>query len=914
MAKLENLPKGYLVGKVISSEKKEPVEKVKIYVKGLPLDATTDKTGAFNLELPEGNYSLSVIHPNYATQTVEGIVITAKETVKKTVEITPAGLELAEFVVLAPHIEGSLASVMAEEKNSNAIANVIGSEQMSKKGDSNAAAALKRVPGITLIGGKYVYVRGLGDRYSATELNNLALPSPNPLKRTVPLDMFPSSVIGSLQVQKSFSPDISGAFGGGYVNIRTKQTKDDDYAKVKFGLSMHSTMGQDVMSYQGSDSDWTGKDDGYRAFNSGLEDAMTPVIGEEKPNLDAFDNDQLQNMITKRSYNRMDKQVPLGKELSVEVSKNFNLGSDHEIGILANYGYKTEAEYREYTMYDYILSSAGVQTPTPDNIATNKNYKETVQQGGIANLAYRYENLSARYTKLYILNTLNQTRDVSGSFGENNLLEQNTYLEWQERELSADQLTMELEYEALFAHKLDAGIEIAKAKEYVPGDVYYKYRKQDEEDPYYFQRNISEMTIGNRSTADDVISSYIKNKTTIPVLSDDDNIEVGFSTEQKEREGRVNTMLIKSKVREEEITTSQIDTVLNYDADQLEYRVISQPKENYDASLDRRAYYIKTAFKPVDAMEVIIGARKEFLSQSVDQYDIVDNKVALVNSSLEFDKTLPSYAVKYAFNEQNQLKFAYAKTFVYPDFREFINSEFIHPEFVAKIAGNSELVETDIDSYDLQYGYYFDTIDNITVSLFYKEMQNPIEDVTTFTTSTVDRFSFDNSKSAELTGFELSWYKNLGFVYESLDSLAFSGNYTQIDSHVTLTEDQKRKFVTQSRPLQGLSPEVLNLSLTYQDDDRSLNLAYNKMAERLMRVAIRNGDVIFAHDDYEVPPQLLDFTWIEKFASEMLDTDFSMTFKAQNLLDDKTVWKQKELTTLEYKTGQKFSLSLEAKF
>ena len=141
-------------------------------------------------------------------------------------------MELEEFIVLAPKVHGSLTSVMAEEKQSNAITNILSSEQMSKKGDSSAASALKRVTGVTLVDGKNVFVRGLGDRYSNIEMNSMPLPSPDPTKRIVPLDIFPSGVISSMKVQKSATADIPASFGGGYIDIRTKDSAKDDYVKL----------------------------------------------------------------------------------------------------------------------------------------------------------------------------------------------------------------------------------------------------------------------------------------------------------------------------------------------------------------------------------------------------------------------------------------------------------------------------------------------------------------------------------------------------------------------------------------------------------------------------------------------------------------------------------------------------------
>ncbi len=904
---------GFVTLQLTSSEDTKPIKDARIFVKGLQIDLKSDAKGFVTLTVPEGNQTISIIHSEYSSQTVKVAVI-GNESINKFVEMTPASMELEEFVVLAPQVQGSVAAVMAEERNSESIANIIGSEQMSKQGDSNAASALKRVAGITILGGKYIYVRGLGDRYSSTELNGMALPSPNPVKRTVPLDMFPSGVIGSLQVQKTFTPDITGAFGGGYVNVRTKKSSDDDYAKIKVGMNIHDSFGKEAPSYQGSSSDWSGFDDGYRSFGSGLVNSMTPVVGQNPPSLE-YTKDEMQSYLKKRNIDNQTTNVPLGGEVEVEVAKSFTVADEHELSFLASYGYKSEAKLQTYTSYDYLTSRDGVQESTPDNTAVNDSYRETVQHGGLFNAGYTFRNFDIAYTKLYVLNTLDQTRSVEGTFGENNSQELQSYLEWQERELDINQINGGLSYDLLTDNRFDFGYEFATASEYVPNDVVYNYKKVFANQPYVFQPRQSKLTYNNRTTDDEVKNFYLKNKTDIPLLSDEDYLELGYVQENKERVGNRRELTIQSSITDTDVISGPIGGIIDYGTgDELDYSITSQPKDQYNASLDRKAFYLKGLLKPIEDLDLTFGMRHVDLTQAVKQYEVTNNIVGTTTNELKFSKNLPSLGAKYNINESNQIRLAYSETFVYPDFREFVDAEFIHPVFLAKIAGNPDLIETDIQSVDFRYDYFFNKIDSISTSLFYKHMDNPIEDTQTFTTGTLPRYSFENSAAADLAGIELSWYKNLGFITGMLDDVVFSGNYTYIDSKVELTPEQQRKFVTQDRGLQGLSPQVLNLSFTYEEsDNRTLNLSYNKMSERLMRVALKNGTVIYALDDYEVPPHLLDFTWTEQFKTETFG-NMAFTFKLKNILDDETIWKQGGNTTLSYKTGRSVSMALSAKF
>ena len=256
-----------LHGTILSSETGLPVLNARVFVKGTSEEARTNGDGYFQITVPaKVPVSISMVHSEYASHTLNDIYLMRIEHVAKEFNLPPASLELEEYVVLAPKVKGSIASIVAEEKETHSISNILSSEEFGKKGDSDAAGALKRVTGVTLVGGKDVYVRGLGERYSNIEMNSMPLPSPNPLKRAVPLDIFPAGAISSMKVQKSATADIPSSFGGGYIDIRTKDSsKDtDDYVKISVDAKANTDTGDEMYGYEGGDSDWTGFDDGYR--------------------------------------------------------------------------------------------------------------------------------------------------------------------------------------------------------------------------------------------------------------------------------------------------------------------------------------------------------------------------------------------------------------------------------------------------------------------------------------------------------------------------------------------------------------------------------------------------------------------------------------------------------------------------
>jgi hypothetical protein len=229
----KDLGEGIITGTVISAETSNPVSDVQVFLSGLNKRYKTNAQGQFKAKVPVSEYSVSLLHSAYNTQTKDKVTIVKDKTTALTFKLTPSGVELAEYVVLEPFLASTLASVIEEQRSSSSVSTVLGSEQISRNGDSDVASALRRASGLTIIGGKFVFIRGLGERYSTTLINGSAIPSPDPTRRVVPLDLFPTTFIDSILVQKSYSVDRPGEFAGGTLDMRTKRVPDEFF--VKFG-------------------------------------------------------------------------------------------------------------------------------------------------------------------------------------------------------------------------------------------------------------------------------------------------------------------------------------------------------------------------------------------------------------------------------------------------------------------------------------------------------------------------------------------------------------------------------------------------------------------------------------------------------------------------------------------------------
>ena len=238
---------------------------------------------------------------------------------------------LDEVVTTGTRLKGTATAVIEERKNQAFVADILGAEQISRTGDSDAASALRRVTGLTLVDGKFIYVRGLGERYSSTQLNGAAVPSPDPTRNVIPLDLFPSDIIESLSVQKAFSPSMPASFGGGNVNIRLKTIPDNFLFNMSGNLGYNSENSADALSYNGGGQDWLGKDDGTRAVPESIQTRW-----DNKQFLDNLEQDVALSLLSdvNRDYDSFLKSVAPDVGFGFSLGNSVELDDDWRIGFL----------------------------------------------------------------------------------------------------------------------------------------------------------------------------------------------------------------------------------------------------------------------------------------------------------------------------------------------------------------------------------------------------------------------------------------------------------------------------------------------------------------------------------------------------------------------------------------------------
>ena len=917
---------GRLSGSLRNAEDGAAIEGARIFISGQGRDVRSDAEGRFEIELPPGAYSVSVLHSGFNTLTRDGIEVPPGDVARLGLELTPSGTELPEFVVIEPYIAGSLASVLEERRTEQAVANILGSEQISKAGDSDAASALRRVTGLTLVDGRFIYIRGLGERYSSTLLNGANVPSPDATRRVVPLDLFPTGIVDSIAVKKGYTSDLPGEFGGGTVEIRTRTVPETGFFDIEYTMGhLEGTTGKEGLGYRGGGSDWTGYDNGTRA--------QPPLMAET-----IADGTQLQpfNRFTGRGIPTDELEV-IGESLPVNwdvqrssVAPNLGLtaaggdawevGQNTRLGFLAAGAYKSDWASNQEHRIEFVNSGGGLLESENDYLLHTTN--RSIDLSGFVTLGAEIgENHSLAYNWMLLRNTTDRAlieqgfnKDADG--GDVRFTE----LEWVEREMTANQLLGEHTLSALGRLKLDWQYTTATASSDAPDTRRYRYDPdpltEDETDYIFSIRNDSNQR--RWSELEDESDSWNLDFA-VPFEwfdNTDASLLFGLNEVEKARDSSIRRFSYRSRGPVsgsiELRRNGSVEDIIFADTiapDGWQVEEVTIATDAYTAQQTIEAWHAGFDISFGEVLRLAGGVRDEQSTQSVSTFNLFDPDRNPVISSLDTDDTFPYLSGTWSIGDQ-QFRFGYGESINRPDFTELSASLYKDPILDRLVKGNPDLDVAYVTHYDIRWDYYFNESEFISLGVFMKEFDQPIESVI-LASADSDLTSFDNADAAENFGVEFELYKTLGFLdrrwgWGSIwDHLYLSANYAWIDSEITLSEDNAAIQTSDKRPLQGQSPYVLNFQVGYDGEDRRINAAllFNVFGERIVDVGT-NG----SPDIYEQPRESLDFVYSQSFGN------WKLKAKLTNLLDPDRKLTQGIETTRISRAGREYSIGLEYAF
>ncbi|AQR60800.1 TonB-dependent receptor [Brevundimonas sp. LM2] len=877
----------------------------------------------------------ALIAPGLAYAQTAPVQQTPAQQAEPTVQESDAEQEstLDEIVVLGRYIP-------EPNRESSEVAAFVTAEDLQRTGDSNAAAALTRVTGLSVVEGRFIYVRGLGERYSSALLNGSPLPSPEPLQRVVPLDLFPANVLDSVTVQKTYSANFPGEFGGGVIDLQTIDAPNDPFftMQVEIGGNTEAT-GQEGLTYFGSRTDFLGFDDDTRDIPGEL--ALAFQSGNQiQQGTGAFTDRQLQqigrslNNAPLRLLQREENPVDVGLEVSGGFSNETPLGT---LGVIAVAGYDNSWRIRQ-GFQEAGGFDAGTLIPLDSfQFASNQNDVQLNLLGGLSLSGADHE---LKWTNFYVRNTTKEARSRVGPvFDAGGNILRDDFTEWFVRELFSTQLAGEHDFMD-GALELDWRAAYATTSRDAPYETRFSYA-QNATGAFVHRTGGGGNLISFSELDDDVYSAGADVRYTLPLSELRDVTFAGgvaFLDNSRDSERRDLTFTGGNNLTQDQLE-SRVDyytSDFNIGPNGLVLQEITGQNgaAAYDGELQVNAAYVSVEAEIIPLVTTTVGVRYEEAEQSVTTRDLFGNTAPLLATRLEEEYFLPAFTATWNFAEDMQLRLGASQTIGRPQFRELAAQPYTDPESDRTFNGNPFLVDTEILNLDARYEWYFDRQQFFTFGVFYKDLDKPVESTIVAITNTDKQQSFLNAPQAVIYGAEVEakkyfewpdsgtsfiankrWLVQANYTYSSSEVKVESGD-TVVSPGDTVPQPADF-FIEDGSRLQGQSEHVANLQLGWEDDTArsQATIIVNYVSERI--TARGAGAAGNREPDFiQEPGVFLDFVYRKDFT--VAERDLGFALELRNLLgtdfDEYQEFGDSKIRINNYDLGSSASVSLTARF
>jgi outer membrane receptor protein involved in Fe transport len=848
-----------------------------VLIKGTKFNATTDIDGKYSISITPGSY---IIQFSFVGYEPKEIPVKVTEGAKLTINqaLSSGAFTLKDVVVKATVNRQKETALLLEQKNAVEIKQSIGAQEMSRKGVSNVEQGLTKITGVTKVGSRGIFVRGLEDRYNNLLVNNLSAPSNNPYRKILPLDIFSTDIVGAIDVYKTFNTNISGDFAGATFNIATStSSKSETKLNIGFGYTTNNNLSpfliaSDIKNTKGL----LGLSGGDRSLSSAL--------GSTPSNHVLTTNESLETL--KSGWNVSETKNPLNTSINFLHSEKFNLAE----GKYFSYLLSLNAE-NSYSILKGISNTFDTNG-TYNNNTINSEYHYKTAVSSLLNLNYKTTKLNLVSNTFYLRSTDNLIQDQKGAFSgllENknvlvrtNQLDQSDYINSQ---LLADYKIGNNE-----TQKLKAGVSFATTSYQQPDRKFFKSNLDS-------NNNISVSYGGNnfiRQYLDINGNSFVSGLLEYNLkFGKEAQNAISFGYNGNLSNTSTSYRFIKTNSNSNKTVNgyinSDIDSILESDlvAGNFNYQENSNASYKTKLNENTNAAYSNLLFKINEKWEINGGVRFEKFTRDINYRfngsfsDPFDKK--------KFDKNyfLPAINIKYALVERANLRFAASKNYTKPVTMEVIPISYINGDGTS-VQGNPFLVNSDNLNFDLKYEFFPTSKELFVISAFAKHLDNPIE--RTFRGEAGGNITtFLNSKKADLYGIEIEGILDLGRLGSSLDQFSVGLNTTIMKSDVTvnpITIDRttgnpiESAETHQKRELQGASKWLANADLKYEFNftenwSNTANLVYSVFGKRIYSVGSLGLDHI-----YELPVQQLDFVWTSKISDK-----YSLKFGVNNILN-----------------------------
>lgn len=860
---------GTLAGKVRDEKSGDDLIGANIFVVKTNLGASTDIDGRYQIKkIPDGVYDVRISFLGYQTKLIAGVEIKKGE--QTTLDISlqeDQGIQQQEVVISASAIKSGEGAMLAERKKAASIGDGISAEQMKRAPDATSGDALKRVPGVTIVDNKFVFVRGTSERYSNTILNGTAISGSEPEKKSFSFDMFPSNLLENIVIAKTFTPDVPGDFAGGNVQLSTVEFPEyfTVRADVNSGFNTKASL-KDFQSYDGGTRDWLGMDDGKRSIPKGIpadvsKAALTPEALQTAGRL--FQNNWKTSSTGK---------APMNSGFDLSIGNAFDAFEESQFGFIAALTYKNSYTYSQIDRNDYDADKTKFAY-------TGYKTSYSVLWGGMANLTYKYNP----FNKISLKNVYNRNADdevnfLSGVDYDAPYDRQTTAIRYIERDVYSMQAGGEHVFTGLSGIQLQWRVSNSESNRNEPDYRRYSYvRDAGTSDPYRILMDYqASLKNGGRyySTLKDIVRSYGAD---ITIPAQEFRIKIGGLYEDKDRafNSRLLGFVYPFSGFDFNLLYYSIDSIFapqNIRPNGFHLAEYSSGFNNYSAAQATVSYYAM-----IDLPFVFFGQNFRFIGGS--RVENVDQRVA----SMDFAGTtpirggakkidiLPSINLTWIVTDNTNLRLAYSNTVNRPELRELAPFTYYDFNTQTSIYGNPALKRALINNYDIRFEIFPRPGEIVSFSIFYKNIEDAIELASVPGSALGADRTYVNANKAKNYGYEIEFRQGLELFTEVLADFAVTGNYSQVTSSVDVPTSGIGLGKT-GRPLQGQSPYMINLGIMYGTLEYGLNasLMYNKFGERIAELATQ-----YTEDIKEQPRDVLDLT-ITKSIGQNLEGKISV--------------------------------------
>lgn len=888
------------------------------------IKAVTDIDGNFSLQnLKDGTYTLYIKYVGYKTQKIDGVqlkggkwidgkaIVSSKDTSSKndasekallTIALQPDEQQLNEVTITAVERRNTDAAMIQVAKNSPVIVSNVSAQEISRTQDTNAGEVIRRVPGVSLIDDKFVMVRGLSQRYNNVWVNGGAVPSSEADSRAFSFAIIPSSQIDNLTIVKSPTAEYPADYSGGFIIVNTKEIPAENSFNIAVGGNWNTSSAFKDFSYsKGSGTDFLGFDNGLRNLNGGIQAALNPQLDANGKPVGDYATSLLGNGLNNDWL--VKNRKPLGDlKLAASLNRRWMLGG-RTLGMLAAMNYTNE--YRTYENMEnnlYGIYDAANDKPNYLRHSVDDQYNNNVRLGAMLNFTFLSKDGNHKYQLKNIFNQLATSRYTwrDGVSAQSNL-ERSAEYYYRSRTTYNGQLTGK---HTFTSDALDWSIGYAYANRHLPDRRRYLIDDALESGVYALSTG-NDISREWTQLDEHILSLGVNDKHHFKFGNFEPNLQVGAYGEYRSREYQTRNFIYNWNVSDNNMPSdfrhSDIPTLLSSEAnmgyDKLYLLEEKQMRNNYRGHNTLGAGYLALSL-PFGKLGIHAGVRFEH------------NDMELISNSRDYEKSessrhyktddvFPSLNTTYKISDQHQVRLSYGRSINRPEFREVSSSVYYDFDLASNVQGNTELKNCYVDNLDLRYEWYPSRGELISLAVFYKHFDSPIEWTYTVAGGTDLIYSYKNAKSANNYGVELDIRKYLGFI--GLKDFSWSFNGALIKSKVQFEKGAKEE----DRPMQGQSPYLINTGIFYKNAPLKMDIAllYNRIGKRIIGVGRSEGST---GDDsnsrvphsYEMPRNTIDFSLAKKFGEHL-----ELKLNVRDLLAEKIYYKQ--FADVTYSDGSK---------